>query len=62
MDPLIDPAERSVRRRLLVTALKLNHDLKFHRHHPKRLLRRRRGGADATQIIRKNEHDGPAGG
>ena len=52
VDPLIDPAERSVRRRLLVTALRLNHDLKFHRHHPKRLVRRRprgrRAPADAT--------------
>ena len=52
VDPLIDPAERSVRRRLLITALKLNHDLKFHRHHPKRLVRRRPRGrsapADAT--------------
>ncbi|MFC2360156.1 MAG: carboxylate--amine ligase, partial [Actinomyces dentalis] len=52
VDPLIDPAERSVRRRLLITALRLNHDLKFHRHHPKRLVRRRPRGrsapADAT--------------
>lgn len=42
VDPLLDPAERSLRRRLLVAALKLNHDRKFHRFHPKPLLRRRR--------------------
>ncbi|MCL3778360.1 MULTISPECIES: carboxylate--amine ligase [unclassified Actinomyces] len=41
VDPLIDPRERSLRRRVLVSAQKLNHDLKFHRHHPRRLLRRR---------------------
>ncbi|MBW3068409.1 carboxylate--amine ligase [Actinomyces sp. 594] len=42
VDPLLDPAERSPRRRLLVAAQKLNHDRKFHRYHPKPLLRRRR--------------------
>ncbi|WP_233188103.1 carboxylate--amine ligase [Actinomyces qiguomingii] len=41
VDPLLDPAERSLRRRLLVAAQKLNHDRKFHRFHPKPLLRRR---------------------
>jgi len=42
VDPLLDPAERSLRRRLLVYAQKLNYDRKFHRFHPKPLLRRRR--------------------
>ncbi|MDO4900439.1 carboxylate--amine ligase [Actinomyces sp.] len=42
VDPLLDPAERSLRRRLLVAVQKLNHDRKFHRYHPKPLLRRRR--------------------
>ena len=41
VDPLIDPEERSVRRRVLVSAQKLNHDLKFHRFRPRPLLRRR---------------------
>ncbi|WP_172120126.1 carboxylate--amine ligase [Actinomyces faecalis] len=41
VDPLQDPAETSVRRRLLVTGLKLNHDRKFHRYRPKPLWRRR---------------------
>ncbi|MDU0347604.1 carboxylate--amine ligase [Actinomyces sp. MRS3W] len=40
VDPLLDPAEHSVRRRLIVLAQKLNHDRKFHRYHPKPLLRR----------------------
>ncbi|RAX23285.1 MULTISPECIES: carboxylate--amine ligase [unclassified Actinomyces] len=41
VDPLLDPAERSLRRRVLVAIQKLNHDRKFHRFHPKPLLRRR---------------------
>ncbi|MDO4244028.1 MAG: ATP-grasp domain-containing protein [Actinomyces sp.] len=42
VDPLLDPAETSVRRRLVVAAQKLNHDLKFHRHHPRRIRPTRR--------------------
>lgn len=42
VDPLLDPAERSVRRRLLVAAQKLNHDRKFHRYHPRPLRLRLR--------------------
>lgn len=41
VDPLCDPEERSWRRRLIITAQKLNHDRKFHRYRPKRLLRSR---------------------
>lgn len=36
VDPLLDPAETSARRRLVITAQKLNHDLKFHRYRPQR--------------------------
>ena len=42
VDPLLDPAERSLRRRLLVSAQKLNHDRKFHRYHPRPLRLRLR--------------------
>ncbi|VEG25898.1 carboxylate--amine ligase [Actinomyces howellii] len=42
VDPLLDPVETSVRRRLVITAQKLNHDLKFHRHHPRRIRPTRR--------------------
>ena len=42
VDPLLDPAERSLRRRLLITAQKLNHDRKFHRYHPRPLRLRLR--------------------
>ena len=42
VDPLLDPAERSPRRRLLLTAQKLNHDRKFHRYHPRPLRLRLR--------------------
>lgn len=41
IDPLDSPEERSVRRRALLTVLRLNQDLKFHRYRPRRLLRRR---------------------
>lgn len=37
VDPLLDPCERSLRRRLLISAQKLNHDRKFHRYHPRPL-------------------------
>lgn len=40
VDPLIDPEESSLRRRLLVSAQKLNHDRKFHRYRPRPLLGR----------------------
>ena len=42
VDPLLDPSERSWRRRLLVSAQKLNHDRKFHRYHPRPLRLRLR--------------------
>lgn len=35
-DPLLDPAEHSLRRRVLITAQKLNHDRKFHWFRPRR--------------------------
>lgn len=41
IDPLDSRDERSLRRRLLLTGLRLNQDRKFHRYRPRRLLRRR---------------------
>lgn len=41
IDPLASPSERSLKRRALVTVLRLNQDRKFHRYRPRRLLRRR---------------------
>ena len=40
VDPLQDPAEKSLRRRVILAAQRLNHDRKFHRYRPRPLLRR----------------------
>lgn len=42
VNPLLDPAERSLRRRIVVTMQKLNYYRKFHKYHPRPIRVRRR--------------------